>query len=38
MTTLDQRWQTVVPLGDSRLWVQNIGPTFGQHQHVLYEK
>ena len=38
MTTLDQRWRTVVPLDHNRLWVQNVGPTFGQPQHVLYMK
>ena len=37
MTTLFQRWQTVVPLADSWRWMHNAGPTFCQHQHVLYE-
>ena len=38
INTLDQRWQTVLPLADSWRWMPNVGPTFGQHQHVLYEK
>ena len=37
MTTLDQRWQTVVPLADGWRWVHNVGATLGQHQHVLDE-
>ena len=37
MATLGQRWQTVVPLADSWRWVHNVGPTLGQHQHVLHE-
>ena len=37
MATLGQRWQTVVPLADSWRWVHNVGPTLGQHQHVLDE-
>ena len=37
MTTLGKRWQTVVPLADSWRWVNNVGPTLGQHQHVLDE-
>ena len=33
MTTLGQSWQTVVPLADSWRWVQNVGPTLGQHRN-----
>ena len=29
MTTLGQRWQTVVPLADG--WVHNVRPSLGQH-------
>ena len=37
MTTLGQRWPTVVLLADGWRWVHNVGPTLGQHQHVLDE-
>ena len=37
MTTLGQRWETVEPLANGWLWVHNVRPTLGQHQHVLYE-
>ena len=37
MTTVGQRWQTVVPLAHSWRWVHNVGPTLSQHQHVLDE-
>ena len=37
LTTLDQRWQTVVPLADGWRWVHNVGPTLGQRHRVLDE-
>ena len=37
MTTLGQRWQTVVPLADGWRWVHNVGPTLGQRHRVLDE-
>ena len=37
MATLDQRWQTVVPLADGWRWVHNVGATLGQHYHMLDE-
>ena len=37
MTTLGQRWQTVVPLADGWLWMHNVEPTLGQHHRVLDE-
>ena len=37
MTTLGQRWQTVVPLADGWRWVHNVGPTLGQPHRVLDE-
>ena len=37
MTTFGQRWQTVVLLAYGWRWVHNVGPTLGQHQHVLEE-
>ena len=35
MITLDQRWQTFVPLADGWRWVHNNGSTLGQHLRVL---
>ena len=32
MTTLGQRWLTVVPLADSWRRAHNVGPTLGKHQ------
>ena len=34
---MGQRWQTVVPLAVSWRWVHNVGPTLGQHHHVLHK-
>ena len=37
MSTMGQRWQTVVPLAESWRWVYNVGPTLGQHYQVLHK-